>query len=81
MGEVKSANILVLMAVLLDCFLKIRSLKPVLIKLLLKLRTGLKKNKQDTFFPEVPVIFKVDGSVSHYHIPTTFKSLMDIRTY
>ena len=56
------------MAVLLDCFLKIRSLNPVFIKLPLKPRTGL-KNKQDTFFPEVPVIFKVDGSVSHYQIP------------
>lgn len=22
-----------------------------------------------TFFPEIPVIFKVDGSVPHYHIP------------
>ena len=34
-------------------------------------KTGdwFKKNNQSTFFPEVPVIFKVDGSVSHYHIP------------
>ena len=36
---------------------------------LLKIINSIKKNKQDTFFPEVPVIFKVDGSVSHYHIP------------
>ena len=28
-----------------------------------------KKNKQDSFFPEVPVIFNVDGKLSHYHIP------------
>ena len=26
-------------------------------------------HKQKTFFPEVPVIFEVDGSVEHYHIP------------
>ena len=34
-------------------------------------KTGdwFKKNNQSTFFPEVPVIFKVDGSVSHSHIP------------
>lgn len=34
-------------------------------------KTGdwFKKHHQNTFFPEVPVIFKVDGSVSHYHIP------------
>lgn len=28
-----------------------------------------KQNKSETFFPEVPVIFTVDGSVPHYHIP------------
>ena len=28
-----------------------------------------KENKQKSFFPEVPVIFEVDGSVEHYHIP------------
>lgn len=26
-------------------------------------------HKQKSFFPEVPVIFEVDGSVEHYHIP------------
>jgi 5-hydroxyisourate hydrolase len=25
--------------------------------------------KGATFFPEIPVIFSVDGSVAHYHIP------------
>jgi 5-hydroxyisourate hydrolase len=28
-----------------------------------------KAQKVDSFFPEVPVIFQVDGSVEHYHIP------------
>lgn len=34
-------------------------------------KTGewFKKNQQNTFFPEVPVIFQTDGSVNHYHIP------------
>ncbi|MEP6556941.1 MAG: hydroxyisourate hydrolase [Burkholderiales bacterium] len=27
------------------------------------------KHKTETFFPEVPVIFHVDGAVPHYHIP------------
>jgi 5-hydroxyisourate hydrolase len=25
--------------------------------------------KSVTFFPEIPVVFSVDGSVAHYHIP------------
>ncbi|MEB5967153.1 MULTISPECIES: hydroxyisourate hydrolase [Comamonas] len=28
-----------------------------------------KKHQTTTFFPEIPVIFKADGSVPHYHIP------------
>lgn len=34
-------------------------------------KTGewFKKKQQNTFFPEVPVIFQTDGSVNHYHIP------------
>lgn len=27
------------------------------------------KNKAETFFPEVPVIFKANGNLKHYHIP------------
>lgn len=34
-------------------------------------KTGDWMNGQNvkTFFPEIPVIFKVDGTLSHYHIP------------
>ena len=34
-------------------------------------KTGawFKQHHASTFFPEVPVIFMVDGSVPHYHIP------------
>lgn len=34
-------------------------------------KTGdwFKKHDTASFFPEVPVIFNVDGSVPHYHIP------------
>lgn len=38
-------------------------------KVTFKTEDWFRKNNQKTFFPEVPVIFKVDGSVSHYHIP------------
>ncbi|MET4000084.1 hydroxyisourate hydrolase [Marinobacterium sp. MBR-109] len=27
------------------------------------------KHDTETFFPEIPVIFNVDGAVEHYHIP------------
>lgn len=27
------------------------------------------KHGSETFFPEIPVIFNVDGEVEHYHIP------------
>lgn len=34
-------------------------------------KTGewFKQHTTKTFFPEVPVIFEVDGTVPHYHIP------------
>jgi 5-hydroxyisourate hydrolase len=34
-------------------------------------KTGewFKKHATASFFPEVPVIFEVDGTVPHYHIP------------
>ena len=34
-------------------------------------KTGewFKEHQTATFFPEVPVIFEVDGTVPHYHIP------------
>lgn len=34
-------------------------------------KTGawLKQQNTATFFPEIPVVFQVDGSLDHYHIP------------
>jgi 5-hydroxyisourate hydrolase len=39
-------------------------------------KTGdwFKQHKQESFFPEVPVVFKADGSVEHYHIPLLMSS-------
>ena len=28
-----------------------------------------KKRKIETFFPEIPIIFSIDGTLDHYHIP------------
>jgi 5-hydroxyisourate hydrolase len=34
-------------------------------------KTGqwFKERKIETFFPEIPIIFNVDGTLEHYHIP------------
>ena len=40
-----------------------------LYKVTFKTGEWFKKNNQNSFFPEVPVIFQTDGSVKHYHIP------------
>jgi len=51
--------------------------KPVentLYKVTFKTGEWFKKNKQEAFFTEVPVIFKMDSSVKHYHIPLLMSS-------
>ncbi|WP_180028581.1 hydroxyisourate hydrolase [Acinetobacter sp. YH16032] len=39
-------------------------------------KTGdwFKANNKRTFFPEVPVVFVIDGSLNHYHIPLLLSS-------
>ncbi|MFV5491123.1 hydroxyisourate hydrolase [Acinetobacter sp. ASP199] len=39
-------------------------------------KTGdwFKANNQRTFFPEVPVVFVIDGNLEHYHIPLLLSS-------
>lgn len=46
-----------------------KKLEQGIYKVTFKTEDWFKKNIQQTFFAEVPVIFKVDGSVNHYHIP------------
>ncbi|MHA3061556.1 hydroxyisourate hydrolase [Acinetobacter sp. ANC 4636] len=46
-----------------------KTLDNAIYKVTFKTGDWFKKNKQNTFFPEVPVIFQADGSVKHYHIP------------
>lgn len=46
-----------------------KSFDTAVYKVTFKTGDWFKANNQKTFFPEVPVIFEVDGSVKHYHIP------------
>lgn len=46
-----------------------KSLEKGIYKVTFKTEALFNQQKQQTFFPEVPVIFKVDGTVKHYHIP------------
>jgi len=42
----------------------------------LSTKTGdwFKANNQRTFFPEIPVVFVIDGTLEHYHIPLLLSS-------
>lgn len=46
-----------------------KALEKWIYKVTFKTEAWFNQQKQQTFFPEVPVIFKVDGTVKHYHIP------------
>ena len=46
-----------------------KALEKGIYKVTFKTVAWFNQQKQQTFFPEVPVIFKVDGTVKHYHIP------------
>lgn len=46
-----------------------KALEKGVYKVTFKTEAWFNQQKQQTFFPEVPVIFKVDGTVKHYHIP------------
>ncbi len=46
-----------------------KALEKGVYKVTFKTEVWFNQQKQQTFFPEVPVIFKVDGTVKHYHIP------------
>ena len=46
-----------------------KKLEKGMYKVTFKTGDWFKAHKQKSFFPEVPVIFEVGGSVEHYHIP------------
>jgi 5-hydroxyisourate hydrolase len=46
-----------------------RRLEPGVYRVTFKTGAWFKQQNIQTFFPEVPVLFQVDGTVPHYHIP------------
>ena len=50
------------------------SLQKGIYKVTFKTGDWFKANNQRTFFPEVPVVFVIDGSLDHYHIPLLLSS-------
>lgn len=52
-----------------DFYPKDTKLQKGIYKVTFKTGDWYKKNNQKTFFPEVPVIFVIDGNLEHYHIP------------
>ncbi|NIE97888.1 hydroxyisourate hydrolase [Acinetobacter sp. Tr-809] len=46
-----------------------QQLKSGIYKVTFKTGDWYKAQKQSSFFPEIPVIFEVDGTLLHYHIP------------
>ena len=50
------------------------SLQKGIYKVTFKTGDWFKANNKRTFFPEVPVVFVIDGSLEHYHIPMLLSS-------
>lgn len=48
---------------------KDKPLKKGIYKVTFKTGDWFKANNQRSFFPEVPVVFVIDGRLDHYHIP------------
>lgn len=48
---------------------KDKALQKGVYKVTFKTGDWYKANKQRSFFPEVPVVFVIDGRLDHYHIP------------
>jgi 5-hydroxyisourate hydrolase len=46
-----------------------QQLMPGIYKVTFKTGDWYQAQKQVSFFPEIPVIFEVDGTIPHYHIP------------
>jgi len=52
-----------------DLYPQGKALEKGLYRVTFKTGEWFEKHKMKSFFPEVPVVFEVDGSVPHYHIP------------
>lgn len=52
-----------------DLYPKDSPLQKGIYKVTFKTGEWFEQHKQSSFFPEVPVIFSIDGKLEHYHIP------------
>lgn len=52
-----------------DLYPKDASLQKGVYKVTFKTGDWFRQKNQRSFFPEVPVVFVIDGSLDHYHIP------------
>ncbi len=52
-----------------ELYPKESTLKKGVYKVTFQTGEWFKANNQRSFFPEVPVIFNIDGNLDHYHIP------------
>ncbi|MGG2097938.1 hydroxyisourate hydrolase [Acinetobacter haemolyticus] len=52
-----------------DLYPKDSPLEKGIYKVTFKTGEWFEQHKQSSFFPEVPVIFSIDGKLEHYHIP------------
>ncbi|WP_409515228.1 hydroxyisourate hydrolase [Acinetobacter sp.] len=52
-----------------DLYPKDTNLQKGIYKVTFKTGDWFKAKNQRSFFPEVPVVFVIDGSLEHYHIP------------
>jgi len=57
-----------------ELYPKDTSLQKGIYKVTFKTGDWFKTNNQRTFFPEVPVVFLIDGTLDHYHIPLLMSS-------
>ncbi|TCB65926.1 hydroxyisourate hydrolase [Acinetobacter sp. ANC 4178] len=52
-----------------ELYPKVTALQKGIYKVTFKTGDWFRQKNQRSFFPEVPVVFVIDGSLEHYHIP------------
>lgn len=57
-----------------ELYPKDSTLKKGVYKVTFKTGEWSKDNNKRTFFPEIPVVFTIDGTLDHYHVPLLLSS-------
>ena len=57
-----------------ELYPKDTNLQKGIYKVTFKTSEWAKANKKRSFFPEIPVVFVIDGNLEHYHIPLLLSS-------